>query len=233
MPYLRSACKSTCRRKSAIERASFAPIAFPRDIIIGDDTPLQPHIRRARYVFAKADWRKFRSLVGSGAYYGTADAMAKHWSRNIATAKSRAVPKGTYKCPESWSAELEAATRTCEVMAAAAIGDLNWEDANVHSDDDGDETRELFNLLTQGLAEKWTNNIMYALLTNGKTMNCTQGRIRLQHKVPQTVGKCAGITTGSFDNSGAHGSATHSSSPLEQSKGGKSQGATDMIAQST
>ena len=58
-----------------------------------------------------------------------------------------------------------------EKMAAAAIGDLNWEDANVHSDDDGDETRELFNPLTQGLAEKWTHNIMYALLTNGKTMN--------------------------------------------------------------
>ena len=90
------------------------------DIIIGDDTPLQPHVRRARYVFAKADWRKFRSLVGSGAksfpYYGTADAMAKHWSRNIATATSRAVPKGTYKCPESWSAELEAATRTCDEL---------------------------------------------------------------------------------------------------------------------
>ena len=58
-----------------------------------------------------------------------------------------------------------------EKITAAAIGDLNWEDANVHSDDDGDETRELFNPLTQGLAEKWTHNIMYALLTNGKTMN--------------------------------------------------------------
>ena len=37
-------------------------------------------------------------------------------SRNIATATSRAVPKGTYKCPESWSAELEAATRTCDEL---------------------------------------------------------------------------------------------------------------------
>ena len=42
--------------------------------------------------------------------------MAKHLSRNLATATSRAVPRGTFKCAEVWSAELESATKICDEL---------------------------------------------------------------------------------------------------------------------